>query len=112
MLTGFQIPAPAPEKLNMLSSHRTTRKIAISPYVPVKDVPYDHRTCIYMLAASMHHVLTNHAPPHYPAFPPVRTLNPLVSPELQPILTRAFMQVREPSNQSYPMLQQDLKRLL
>jgi serine/threonine protein kinase len=112
MLTGFQIPTPAPEKLNMLSSHRTTRKIAISPYVPVKDVPYDHRTCIYMLAASMHHVLTNHAPPHYPAFPAVRTLNPLVSPELEAILTRALMEDRETRYQSYAEIQRDVKRLL
>jgi serine/threonine protein kinase len=112
ILTGFQIPAPAPEKLNAVSNHRTTRKIAISPYVPVKDTPYDHRTCIYMLAASMHHVLTNVAPPHYPAFPAARTLNPLISPELETILSRALQEDREARYQSYAEMQKDVKRLL
>jgi hypothetical protein len=65
-----------------------------------------------MLAASMHHVLTNHAPPHYPAFPAVRTLNPLVSPELEAILTRALMEDRETRYQSYAEIQRDVKRLL
>jgi len=112
MLAGFQIPAPAPEKLNVMSAHRTTRKIDISPYVPVKDNPYDHRTCIYMLAASMHHVLTNFAPPHYPSFPAVRMLNPLISAELEAILSRALMEVREARYQSYAEMQRDVKKLL
>ncbi len=112
MLTGFQIPAPPPEKLNLLSNQRTTRKIAVSPYVPVKDSPYDHRTCIYMLAASMHHVLTNCAPPHYPSFPAVRMLNPLISPELESILRHALMEDREARYQSYAEMQRDVKKLL
>lgn len=112
MLTGFQIPAPPPEKLNLLSNQRTTRKIAVSPYVPVKDSPYDHRTYIYMLAASMHHVLTNCAPPHYPSFPAVRMLNPLISPELESILRHALMEDREARYQSYAEMQRDVKKLL
>ncbi len=112
MLTGFQIPPPPPEKVNMLTNQRTTRKIAISPYLPVKDMPYDQRTCIYMLAASMHHVLTNYSPPHYPIFPTVRTLNPLISPELEAILTRALMEEREARYQSYAEMQRDVKSLL
>ena len=111
-LTGFQIPPPPPEKVNVLSNQRTTRKIAISPYLPVKDTPYDQRTCIYMLAASMHHALTNYAPPHYPTFPAVRTLNPLISPELEAILTRALMEEREARYQSYAEMQRDVKKLL
>lgn len=112
ILTGFQIPPPMPEKQNALSLHRTTRKIDISPYVPVKDTPYDHRTCMYMLAASMHHALTNVAPPHYPAFPAVRTLNPLISPELEAILSRALQEDREKRYQSYGEMQKDVKKLL
>jgi eukaryotic-like serine/threonine-protein kinase len=112
ILTGFQIPAPPPEKQNAVSNHRTTRKIDISPYLPVKDTPYDHRTCIYMLAASMHHVLTNVAPPHYPAFPAVRQLNPLISPELEAILSRALQEDREKRYQNYAEMQKDVKKLL
>lgn len=112
ILTGFQIPPPAPEKQNAVSNHRTTRKIDISPYLPVKDSPYDHRTCMYMLAASMHHVLTNVAPPHYPAFPAVRQLNPLISPELEAILSRALQEDREKRYQNYTVMQKDVKKLL
>src|SRR5438270_8084734 len=46
ILTGFQI-SPPPSSLEAMhkgSQHRTTRKLAISPYVPVQDKPYDQRT--------------------------------------------------------------------
>ena len=112
MLTGFQLPPPAPEKQDGLNRHRTTRKIAVSPYLPVKDPFYDQRTCIYMLAASMHHALTNNPPPHYPAYPPVRVLNPDISPELERILSLALMEDAATRYQSYAEIQRDLKKLL
>jgi serine/threonine protein kinase len=112
ILTGFQLPAPAPEKVDSLSRHRTTRKIAISPYVPVRDAYYDPRTCIYMLAASMHHALTNNPPPHYPAYPPVRVLNPDVSPDLERILSLGLMEDAAARYQSYTDISRDLKKLL
>ena len=112
MLTGFQIPAPPPEMQNATGNHRTTRKIATSAYIPVKDTPYDHRTCIYMLAACMHHVLTNVAPPHYPSFPAARTLNSLISVELEAILSHALMEDREKRYQNYADMQRDVKKLL
>lgn len=112
MLTGFQIPTPPPEKPDSLSRQRTTRKIAISPYLPLKDLFYDQRTCIYMLAASMHHALTNNRPPHYPVYPPVRVLNPGVSPELEHILSLALMEDAASRYQSYAEIQRDLKQLL
>lgn len=112
MLTGFQILPPPPENLQSRSRHRTTLKIALSPYLPVKDQPYDSRTSMYMLAASMHHVLTNYAPPHYPAYPPVRTLNPAVSPRLEVILSKALMEDREYRYQSYAEMKRDLMKIL
>jgi serine/threonine protein kinase len=114
MLTGFQVPSPpsSPEVHNSLSRHRTTRKLAISPYLPVQDRPYDQRTCIYTLAACMHYALTNHAPPHYPAFPPVRLLNPAVSPALEAILARALIEDNAARYQSYAEIQRDIKRLI
>src|SRR5579859_1054676 len=92
MLTGFQIPSPpsSPEVQNAVSRHRTTRKLVISPYLPIQDKPYDQRTCIYSLAACMHYALTNVAPPHYPAYPPARLLNPDISLALETILSRAL----------------------
>lgn len=111
-LTGFQIQPPAPQHQNGQYRHRTTRKLATSPYLPVKDMPYDQRTCIYALAASCHYALTNQPPPHYPTFPPVRLLNPAVSPGLEGILSRALMEDKSARYQSYTEMQNDLKRLL
>ncbi len=116
MLTGFQIPPPpSTYKDHVRPLHRTTRKLAISPYLPVKDNPYDQRTCIYMLAATMHHVLTNYAPQAFPADrppPPVRRLNPNISPGLEEVLNRALMEDSKDRYQSYGEMQKDLKRLM
>jgi serine/threonine protein kinase len=111
MLTGFQIPPPPLEAPGQ-ARHRTTRKLALSPYLPIKDTRYDRRTSIYMLAATMHHVLSNQAPPHYPSYPPLRQLNPAVSPALEAILSRALMEEASARYQSYQEMQRDLKRLL
>ncbi len=113
MLTGLQIQSPPP----LLSSHsvgknqRTTRKLTTSPYLPLQDTHYDQRTSIYALAASMHHALTNIAPPHYPSYPPVRLLNPRISPELEIILSRALLEEPWARYQSYAALQKDIQHL-
>ncbi|MDQ2902401.1 MAG: protein kinase [Chloroflexota bacterium] len=113
MLTGFQVtPPPLTDVPNAHHRHRTTRKLAISPYLPVTDKPYDQRTSMYMLAASMHHALSNYAPPHYPTFPPVRQLNPAASPALEAILTRALVEDAAGRYQSYADMQRELRRLL
>jgi serine/threonine protein kinase len=65
-----------------------------------------------MLAATMHHVLTNYAPPHYPAYPPARTLNPAISPRLEAILSKALMEDREYRYQSYAEMKRDVQKLL
>ncbi len=112
MLTGFQVPPPpSPDVQNGPSRHRTTRKLAISPYLPVQDKQYDQRTCIYSLAATMHHASTNCDPPHYPAYPPVRMLNTAISPQFEAILSRALMEDSKERYQSYVEMQRDIKRL-
>ena len=110
-LTGFQVP-PAPSATRMEGRKRTTRKLILSPYLPVQDKPYDQRTCIYALAATMHHALTNVAPPHYPSYPPVRMLNSNVSLSLETILSRALMEDAAARYQSYEALKKDLQGLL
>ncbi len=113
MLTGFQVaPPPLFDAQDSLKRHRTTRKLAISPYLPLRDMPYDQRTCIYMLAASMHYALTNYPPPHYPAYPPARMLNPAISPALELVLSRALMEDSKDRYQSYQEMQRDIKNLL
>jgi serine/threonine protein kinase len=114
MLTGFQMPPPPQEaRVHVpVPSKRTTRKLAISPYLPIQDKPYDRRTSIYMLAATMHHALTNIAPPHYPTYPPVCMLNPNVSPALEAILSRALLEEATLRYQSYEAMRRDVQQLL
>ena len=110
-LTGFQVP-PAPSATRLEGRKRTTRKLILSPYLPVQDKPYDQRTCIYALAATMHHALTNAAPPHYPSYPPVRMLNSNISQPLETILSRALMEDAAVRYQSYEAMKKDLQGLL
>ncbi len=114
ILTGFQVlPPPLDASVRVpITRNRTTRKLAISPYLPIQDKPYDQRTTIYMLAATMHHALTNIAPPHYPTYPPVRLLNPDVSPELATILNRALLEERSLRYQSYEVMRRDIQKLI
>ncbi|HWS85001.1 MAG TPA: protein kinase [Ktedonobacteraceae bacterium] len=113
MLTGFQVqPPPQPPTSRAAGkSIRTTRKLAVSPYLPIQDKTYDQRTSIYALAASMHHALTNVAPPHYPFYPPVRLLNPAISSELETILSRALLEEPSARYQNYAALRKDIQRL-
>ncbi len=108
LLTGFPLSPPPLDQ----QTRSTTRKIALSAYMPVRDMPLDHRTCIYMLAATMHHALTNVAPPHYPTFPPARELNPRISQKLEAILNRALMEERSARYQTYAEMKKDIQRLL
>ena len=111
MLTGFPVPILTSPRTRA-NGHRTTRKLLLSPYLPIQDKPYDQRTCIYALAATMHHALTNVAPPHYPTYPPVRTLNPNISPAMEKILSRALMEDAATRYQSYEAMKMDVQRLL
>jgi serine/threonine protein kinase len=112
-LTGFQVPPPpAPSVRQQGSGRRTTRKLVVSPYQPLQDKVFDQRSCIYALAASMHHALTNVAPPHYPNYPPVRQLNPDVSPALDAIINHALLEDPSARYQTYKMFKQDLQQLL
>jgi serine/threonine protein kinase len=112
-LTGFQVPPPpAPPARQQGSGKRTTRKLVVSPYQPLQDKVFDQRSCIYALAASMHHALTNVAPPHYPSYPPVRQLNSDVSPALDAIINHALLEDPSVRYQTYSMFKQDLQQLL
>jgi eukaryotic-like serine/threonine-protein kinase len=51
----------------------------------------DPRSDLYALGATMHHLLTNRDPRDYPPFiyPPVRTLNPQLTSEVERVIARA-----------------------
>lgn len=51
----------------------------------------DPRSDLYALGATLHHLLTNRDPRDYAPFnyPPARTLNPQLSPEVEQLLTKA-----------------------
>ncbi len=51
----------------------------------------DPRSDLYALGATLHHLLTNRDPRDYPPFsyPPARTLNSQLSPEVEQLLTKA-----------------------
>jgi serine/threonine protein kinase len=113
MLTGFQVQSP-PQPTTSQAAGKcklTTRKLAVSPYLPIQDKIYDQRTSIYALAASMHHALTNVAPPHYPFYPPVRLLNPAISSELETILSQALLEEPSARYQNYVALRKDIQNL-
>jgi serine/threonine protein kinase len=52
----------------------------------------DARSDLYALAATLHHILTNRDPRNHPPFvyPPVRTLNPQLSADIERVLDRAL----------------------
>ncbi|HLQ11181.1 MAG TPA: serine/threonine-protein kinase, partial [Ktedonobacteraceae bacterium] len=51
----------------------------------------DPRSDLYALGATLHHLLTNRDPRDYPPFsyPPARTVNPQLSPEVEQLLAKA-----------------------
>ena len=111
-LAGFQVQPPPVQSTARPLKKRTTRKLLASPYLPLQDKQYDQRTCIYALAASIHHALTNVAPPHYPGYPPIRMLNPTVSQQLEVILSRALLEDPAHRYQSYQELKKAIQPLL
>jgi serine/threonine protein kinase/ABC-type branched-subunit amino acid transport system substrate-binding protein len=60
----------------------------------------DSRSDLYALGATMHHLLTNRDPRNYAPFsyPPVRTINPKISPETERLISKA---VENDSSQRY-----------
>ena len=74
----------------------------------------DARSDLYALAATLHYLLTNRDPSEYPpfAFPPVRTLNPQLSPEIERVLTRALNIDINKRYQSAAAMKQDIDDLL
>src|SRR5437588_6533202 len=74
----------------------------------------DPRAALYALAATLHHVLTNRDPRNHPPFtyPPVRTLNPQLSPEIEKVLNRALINDINQRYQSAAAMKRDIDDIL
>ncbi|EFH90433.1 protein kinase domain-containing protein [Ktedonobacter racemifer] len=74
----------------------------------------DPRSDLYALGATLHHLLTNRDPRHHAPFsyPPVRTLNPQLSPDIERVLTRALLNDMTQRYQSATALRQDFVSIL
>src|SRR5258706_12102859 len=74
----------------------------------------DPRSDLYALGATLHHVLTNRAPRNYPPFtyPPVRTLNPQLSPEVERVVARAVNNDITQRYQSAAAMKRDVDDIL
>lgn len=76
------------------SQRKQTSALGTPGYAPPEQYQgnADGRSDLYALAATLHHLLTNRDPRNYPPFsyPPVRSLNPKLSPDIQSVLERAL----------------------
>ena len=81
---------------------RQTTALGTPGYAPPEQYQgnAEPRSDLYALAATLHHLLTNRDPTEYPPFqfPPARMLNPLLSPDIEAVLTHAL---QLDSNQRY-----------
>lgn len=74
----------------------------------------DPRSDLYALGATLHHVLTGRDPRNYSPFvyPPVRTLNSQLSPDIERVLTRALTNETSQRYQSATAMKQDINEIL
>jgi eukaryotic-like serine/threonine-protein kinase len=74
----------------------------------------DPRSDLYALAATLHHLLTNRDPRNYPPFnfPPVRSLNPDLSVDIERVLQRGLIMDRNQRYQSASAMKQDIDAIL
>ncbi len=74
----------------------------------------DPRSDLYALGATLHYLFTNRDPRNHPPFiyPPVRTFNPQLSPEIEPILRRALVNDINQRYQSAAEMKRDIDAIL
>lgn len=74
----------------------------------------DPRSDLYALAATMHYLLTKRNPRNYPPFiyPPVRTLNPQLSSDVENVLTHALQNDITQRYQSAAEMKRDIDAIL
>ncbi len=95
--------------------HKTTA-LGTPGYAPPEQYQgyADPRSDLYALAATLHHMVTNRDPGEYAPFqfPPIRTLNPQLSPQLEQILIKALQTNASERYQTPQEMRQDLESML
>jgi serine/threonine protein kinase len=95
---------------------RKTTALGTPGYAPPEQYQgfADPRSDLYALAATLHHLVTNRDPGEYAPFqfPPVRTLNPRLSPRLEQILLKALKTNAAERYQTPQEMRADLESLL
>ncbi len=98
------------------AQHKQTSALGTPGYAPPEQYQgnADPRSDLYALAATMHHLLTNRDPRNHPPFtyPPVRTLNPQLSPEVEKVLSRALINDIDQRYQSAAAMKRDIDDIL
>jgi serine/threonine protein kinase len=95
---------------------RKTTALGTPGYAPPEQYQgfADPRSDLYALAATLHHLVTNRDPGEYAPFqfPPVRTLNPRLSPRLEQILLKALKTNADERYQTAQEMRADLESLI
>ena len=95
---------------------KQTGALGTPGYAPLEQYQgnADPRSDLYALAATLHHLLTNRDPRDYPPFnfPPVRTLNPDLSPDIERVLQHALITDRNQRYQSATAMKQEIDAIL
>jgi serine/threonine protein kinase/ABC-type branched-subunit amino acid transport system substrate-binding protein len=98
------------------SQRKQTAALGTPGYAPPEQYQgnADPRSDLYALAATIHHLLTNRDPRNHPPFtyPPVRTLNPQLTPEIERVLTRALMNDVKQRYQSASVMKHEIDTIL
>src|SRR6266568_1348078 len=98
------------------SKRKQTTALGTPGYAPPEQYQgnADARSDLYALAATLHHILTNRDPRNHPPFtyPPARTLNPQLSPEIERVLTKALNNDINQRYQSAAAMKRDVDDIL
>lgn len=101
---------------NKSARRQQTSALGTPGYAPPEQYQgnADQRSDLYALAATLHHILTNRDPRDYPPFvyPPVRSLNPKLSPDIERVLDRALKINANERYQNAEAMKQDIDAIL
>jgi serine/threonine protein kinase/ABC-type branched-subunit amino acid transport system substrate-binding protein len=101
---------------NKSAKRKQTSALGTPGYAPPEQYQgnADQRSDLYALAATLHHILTNRDPRDYPPFvyPPVRSLNPKLSPDIERVLDRALKINANERYQNAEAMKQDIDAIL